>query len=120
MPLIEINEVSKIFVYSAEILNVHEYLKKHSTIRKEILKNIAPRLRLHNIEIKVDDILVVPEYFSNALQQLSNIRCIKVMLVQQKEYIFETLPIGSRWSDYGFDRIITTTEAWLSLACCVG
>lgn len=32
------------------------------------------------------------------------------MLVQQKEYIFETLPIGSRWSDYGFDRVITTTE----------
>ena len=62
------------------------------------------------IEIKVDDILVVPEYFSNALQQLSNIRCIKVMLVQQKEYIFETLPIGSRWSDYGFDKVITTTE----------
>jgi glycosyltransferase involved in cell wall biosynthesis len=33
------------------------------------------------------------------------------MLVQQKEYIFETLPIGSRWSDYGFDRVITTTES---------
>jgi glycosyltransferase involved in cell wall biosynthesis len=63
------------------------------------------------IEIKVDDVLVVPEYFSNALQQLSNIKCIKIMLVQQKEYIFETLPIGSRWSDYGFDKVVTTTEA---------
>ncbi len=63
------------------------------------------------IELKVDDVLVVPEYFSNALQQLSNIKCVKVMLVQQKEYIFETLPIGSRWSDYGFDRVITTTES---------
>ena len=29
----------------------------------------------------------------------------------QKEYIFETLPVGSRWSDYGFDRVIVTTEA---------
>jgi glycosyltransferase involved in cell wall biosynthesis len=33
------------------------------------------------------------------------------MLVQQKDYIFENLPIGSRWSDYGIDRVITTTEA---------
>jgi len=33
------------------------------------------------------------------------------MLIQQKDYIFENLPIGSRWSDYGFDRVITTTEA---------
>jgi len=32
------------------------------------------------------------------------------MLVQQKDYIFETLSIGSKWSDYGFDKAITTTE----------
>jgi hypothetical protein len=63
------------------------------------------------IELKIDDVLVVPEHYSNALQQLSNIRCTKIMLVQQKDYIFETLPIGSRWSDYCFDRVITTTEA---------
>ncbi len=62
------------------------------------------------VEIKIDDVIVVPEYYSNVLESLSNIRCVKIMLVQQKEYIFETLPIGSRWSDYGFDRVITTTE----------
>jgi hypothetical protein len=33
------------------------------------------------------------------------------MLVQQKEYMFETLAIGSRWGHYGFDKCITTTEA---------
>jgi glycosyltransferase involved in cell wall biosynthesis len=62
------------------------------------------------IEISIDDVIVVPEYYSNVLQQLSNLKCTKVMLVQQKDYIFETLPIGSRWSDYGFDKVITTTE----------
>ena len=62
-------------------------------------------------ELKIDDILVVPEYYSNALQQLANVRCVKIMLLQQKDYMFETLPIGSRWSDYGFDRVITTTES---------
>jgi hypothetical protein len=62
------------------------------------------------VEIKIEDVIVVPEYYSNVLESMANIRCVKVMLVQQKEYIFETLPIGSRWSDYGFDRVITTTE----------
>lgn len=62
------------------------------------------------IQIQIDDVIVVPEYYSNVLQQLSNIKCTKVMLVQQKDYIFETLPVGSRWRDYGFDRVITTTE----------
>jgi len=63
------------------------------------------------VEIKLDDTIVVPEFYSNVLEQLSNVKCTKIMLVQQKDYIFETLPIGSRWSDYGFDKIITTTES---------
>lgn len=62
-------------------------------------------------QIKPEDVLVVPELYSNALEQLSNVKCIKVMLVQQKEYIFETLPIGSKWFNFGFDNAITTTEA---------
>lgn len=64
-----------------------------------------------NIQIKLDDIVVIPEYYSNILEQLSNVRCVKVMLVQQLQYIYETLPIGSKWSDYGFDKVITTTES---------
>jgi len=64
-----------------------------------------------NININIDDTIVVPEYYNNTLQQLSNIKCVKILLVQQKEYIFENLPIGSRFSDFGFDRIITTTES---------
>jgi hypothetical protein len=62
------------------------------------------------VELKIDDVLVVPEYYSNVLQQLASVKCVKIMLVQQKDYIFDTLPVGSRWSDYGFDKAITTTE----------
>ncbi len=63
------------------------------------------------VEIKVEDVIVVPEHYSNVLPQLTNIKSVKVMLVQQKDYMFETLPIGSRWGDYGFDKCITTTES---------
>jgi hypothetical protein len=63
------------------------------------------------IEINIDDTIVVPEYYCNVLQQLSNIKCVKVLLVQQKDFIYETLPVGSRFSDYGFEKIITTTES---------
>jgi len=62
------------------------------------------------VEIRADDTIVVPEQYSNILPQLANIKCSKLMLVQQKEFIFETLSIGSRWSTYGFDRCITTTD----------
>ena len=87
-----------------------------SYIRPEWLGKKYDNLELVSIKedkinIQIDDVIVVPEYYSNVLQQLSSIKCVKIMLVQQKDYIFETLPIGSRWSDYGFDKIITTTES---------
>lgn len=63
------------------------------------------------VHINLDDMVIIPEYYSNILEQLSNVRCVKIMLVQQLQYIYETLPIGSKWSDYGFDKVITTTEA---------
>lgn len=62
-------------------------------------------------EINLDDTIVVPEIYSNTLPQLSNIKCIKILLVQQKDYIFDSLPIGSKWGDFGFDRCITTTAS---------
>lgn len=63
------------------------------------------------IEIRADDTIIVPEQYSNVLPQLSNIKCTKLMLIQQKEFMFETLAIGSRWSQYGFNKCITTTES---------
>jgi len=67
-------------------------------------------IKQDKVEIFVDDIVVVPEYYSNVLPQLASIKAVKVMLVQQKEYIFETLSIGSKWKDFGFEKAITTTD----------
>lgn len=63
------------------------------------------------VSIKIEDTIIIPEYYSNILPQLIEIKCTKIMLVQQIEYIFETLPIGSRWGDFGVSRCITTTES---------
>jgi hypothetical protein len=96
---------SKILVEDKTYRGVEHWLgEKYNDIEVVSIKE-------DNVELKIDDILVVPEHYSNVLEQLANVRCVKIMLVQQKEYIFETLPIGSKWVDYGFDKAITTTEA---------
>jgi hypothetical protein len=96
---------AKILVEDKSYTGVKEWLgDRYDELEVVSIKDDRP-------EIKIEDILVVPEYYSNTLEQLSNIRCIKVMLVQQKEFVFETLPIGSKWIDYGFEKAIATTEA---------
>ena len=96
---------SKILVEDKTYTGVESWLgDKYNSLEVVTIKD-------DRVEIKIEDTIVVPEYYSNVLESLANIKCVKVMLVQQKEYLFETLPIGSRWSDYGFDRAITTTES---------
>lgn len=97
--------ISKILVEDKNYTGVESWLgDKYKELEVVSIKD-------DKVEINIDDAIVVPEYYTNTLQQLSNIKCIKVLLVQQKEYIYENLPIGSRFSDFGFDRIITTTDA---------
>jgi len=95
---------SKILVEDSTYVGVESWLgDKYKELEVVSIKE-------DKVEINIDDAVVVPEYYTNTLQKLSNIKCIKVLLIQQREYIYENLPIGSRFSDFGFDKIITTTE----------
>ena len=96
---------AKILVEEKEYTGVKEWLGDlYDTVPLATIKD-------GDVEIRADDTIVVPEQYSNILPQLANIKCTKLMLIQQKDFIFETLSIGSRWSTYGFDRCITTTES---------
>jgi len=96
---------AKILVEEKEYIGVKNWLDESY----DVLPIVT--IKEDKIEIKIDDIIVIPEQYSNILPQLSNIKCTKVLLLQQKEYMFETLAIGSRWSNFGVDRCITTTES---------
>ena len=94
---------SKILVEEKEYSGIQDWLDESYDVIPIVT------IKEDKVEIKVDDVVIVPEQYSNILPQLSNINCTKVMLLQQKEYMFETLAIGSRWSSFGFDKCITTT-----------
>jgi hypothetical protein len=60
--------------------------------------------------IKLIDTIIVPEVYSNVLESLANVKATKIMLLQQKEFMFESLNIGARWSTFGFTKCITTSN----------
>lgn len=74
------------------------------------LKTVS--IKTDKVELYIEDVLVVPEYYSNVLEQISNVKSIKVMVAQQKSFLFDTLSVGSKWSDFGFDKCITTTNSF--------
>ena len=62
------------------------------------------------LSITAQDFLVIPEVFSTLMDQTKHFPCTKIVLSQSPEYIFELLPIGRRWTDYGYNQVITTSD----------
>jgi len=57
------------------------------------------------------DTIVVPEIFSNIMDQLKGFPCKRVVLSQSYDYLLDLLPIGKRWStDFGIYDVITTSD----------
>lgn len=64
------------------------------------------------LNVGPQDFLIIPEAFSSVMQQkeVRSLPCKKVVFSQSPEYIFELLPLGRRWTDFGFNDVITTSE----------
>lgn len=64
------------------------------------------------LNVGPQDFLIIPEVFSTIMQQkeVRALPCKKIVFSQSPEYIFELLPLGRRWTDFGFNDVITTSE----------
>ena len=43
-------------------------------------------------------------------KEVRSLPCKKLVFSQSPEYIFELLPLGRRWTDFGFNDVITTSD----------
>lgn len=72
-----------------------------------------PHVSIEGQELNINpaDFIIIPEIFSNIMDQVKGFPCKKVVFEQSYDYLLELLPIGKRWNtDYGFNDVITTSE----------
>jgi len=71
-----------------------------------------PHISIESQQLNVgpQDFIVIPEVFANVMDQVKQFPCKKVVLSQSHEYLLELLPLGRRWTDYGFSDVITTSN----------
>lgn len=62
-----------------------------------------------DLNIGASDFIVIPEVFSNVMQQTAKFPCKRIVLVQSYDYILELLNIGMSWAFYGIQDVITTS-----------
>ncbi|MFW6272377.1 MAG: hypothetical protein ACOC2U_01190 [bacterium] len=58
-----------------------------------------------------EDIMVIPEVFSNVMEQTKNLPCHRIGLLQSVDYMTNALIPGMDWSSFGIRDIITTSES---------
>jgi len=57
-----------------------------------------------------EDILIIPEIFSNVMEATKNLPCIRVGFLQSIDYMLNALIPGTDWSTFGINKIITTSD----------
>lgn len=63
-----------------------------------------------NIKVKTADFLIIPEMFSNVMNQTKELPCKRIILCQNINYITEFIPLGVSWMNYNIPDVITTSQ----------
>ena len=67
-------------------------------------------IEAQQLQVSPSDFIIIPEIFSNIMDQVKGFPCKKIVFSQSYDYLLELLPIGKRWNvDYGFNDVITTS-----------
>jgi hypothetical protein len=57
-----------------------------------------------------EDVMVIPDVFSNVMEQTKNLPCLRVGLLQSVDYMMNSLIPGTDWSAFGIQDVITTSQ----------
>ena len=57
-----------------------------------------------------EDIMIIPEVFTNVMEQTKKLPCLRIGLLQSVDYMMNSLIPGTDWSSFGINDIITTSE----------
>ena len=81
-------------------------------------KSDVPVLYLDdNPPLSPNDIIVFPEGFSNIIKKFQNLPFKKVVIALSHNYIFQNIPSGENWSNYGVDAVITPSKTIKEFIC---
>jgi hypothetical protein len=57
-----------------------------------------------------EDIMVIPDIYSNVMEQTKNLPCQRIGLLQSVDYMINSLIPGTDWKSFNINDIITTSE----------
>jgi len=87
-------------------------------IEKELTDHEHVFMSDPKLTVGPEDIMVIPEVFSNIMEQTKNLPCMRIGLLQSVDYMMNSLIPGTDWRGFGIEDVITTSQTlkeWLDL-----
>lgn len=102
--LIDLGYSTTMLHQEKEFTGVADWLgEEYSTIPHACIES-------ENIKVSTSDFLIIPEIFSNVMNQTKNLPCKRIILCQNVNFISEFIPLGVSWSNYNITDAITTSS----------
>jgi len=92
-------------------------------IEKELTTHTHMAMSDPKLTVGPEDIMVIPEVYSNVMEQTKNLPCLRVGLLQSVDYMTNSLIPGTDWTSFGVQDVITTSpnlKEWLETFYGVG
>lgn len=97
--------------YDAQILHEkNDYTPMAAMLGEQYGEIPHVSIETQQLKVNTHDFIIIPEIFSNVMEQTSKLPSKRIVFCQSYDYIFEMLVPGKSWVDYGITDVITTSE----------
>jgi hypothetical protein len=79
-------------------------------IEKELTNHKHMSLADPKLTVGPEDIMIIPEVYSNVMEQTKNLPCTRIGVMQSVDYMVNSLVVGTDWSSFGIRDVITTSN----------
>jgi len=78
-------------------------------VEKELTAHKHISMADPKLTVGPEDVMVIPEIYSNVMEQTKNLPCVRVGLLQSADYMTSALIPGTDWTAFNIHDIITTS-----------
>jgi hypothetical protein len=96
--------------YPVVVLTEKGDYKPPKWIEKELTDHYFISMADPKLMVGPEDIMVIPEIFSNVMEQTKNLPCKRIGLLQSVDHMLNALIPGTSWASFGVNDIITTSQ----------
>jgi hypothetical protein len=96
--------------YNVFILTETNKFEKPDFIESELTDLIHVSMESNRLTVSPEDLLVIPEIFTNVMEQTKNLPCMRVILFQSIDNATKALLPGYDWTMFGMTNVLTTSK----------